>query len=216
MLRDILHKQVIELTLGHLRAARNNSSFSWILEQRDVEFKSIILFAIHLHIKTKLDQEKGEFAYLLASLGCLVRISELHVAEAAGGVVLIDRAPCTHNLTELRKGIVEVLVSPLPPKALDKDVAVLLRRPMHVLVERECATHFAVKLWELYSFSELAGIEVVGKPCVRIVKVLQLRSVKSLRMRETYLLRTSSHSPATLRMYSYSSTIETSFGRSPM
>ena len=109
-------------------------------------------------------------------------------------------------------------MSPVCSEALHKNVAVRLSTPVHVFIERERTTDLAVELGELDPLGELAGIQIVSKSRVGVVKVLQLGSTQRILIRgkNAYLLSTSSHSPATLRMYSYSSTIEMSFGRSPM
>ena len=53
-------------------------------------------------------------------------IAKLHIAKASRRVILVNRAPCTNNLTKLGKRIMQVLVCPASREALDKDVAVLL------------------------------------------------------------------------------------------
>jgi len=91
-------------------------------------------------------------------------------------VVLVDRATSAHNLAKLLERLVKVFVGPVLAKSFDKDIAVLLAAPVHFLIEGKRTADFSVDLRVLDFFSELASIEVVGKSCVGVVKVLKLRS----------------------------------------
>lgn len=71
-------------------------------------------------------------------------------------------------------------MSPVCTEALHKNVAVRLSTPVHILIERERTTDLAVELGELDPFGELAGIQVVGKSRVGVVKVLQLGSTRNV------------------------------------
>lgn len=82
--RNVLYKQVVELALGQCRTARNDASFSRVLEESDFEFEIIKHLAIHLSVL------QVEFAYLLTSLGCFVSISKLDVPKAARRVILVN------------------------------------------------------------------------------------------------------------------------------
>ena len=76
-------------------------------------------------------------------------------------MVLVDRAPSTHDLTELRERVIKVLVGPILAKALDEDVRVLLPASVHFFVEGKRAAHFTVNFRIPNFFSKLAGIQVV-------------------------------------------------------
>ena len=105
-------------------------------------------------------------------------------------------------------------------EAFDKDVAADLDILQQLLVVREGAARLAVDFREPHLFQQLCGIQDVLEASKCVVEVAHLRPDKReglvIEKMMSYLLSTSSHSPATDLMYSYSSTIEMSLGRSPM